>query len=80
MSRLTDILEDLERNLDKYRGDDGGSLLNRRLVLRSAVEAWGREQYEEGRRDGVRDVHDAQREAKRRADEAAKEQEGNDDA
>jgi hypothetical protein len=79
MSRLTDMLEDLERDLDKYRADDADALLNRRLVLRRAMEAWGREQYEDGHRDGVRDVHDARREAKRRGDEAAKEQEGRDD-
>jgi hypothetical protein len=32
------------------------SELNRRLLLRKAMEAWGREQYGEGHRDGMRDV------------------------
>lgn len=78
VSRLTDALEDLERQIDKYRDDNDSALLNRRFILRKAMEAWGREQYEEGHRDGMRDVHDTRREAKRRADEAADDREGND--
>lgn len=75
MSRLTDNLEALEHELDKCRGDDAGSLLNRRFVLRAAMESWGRERYDEGHYDGGRDERDARREAQRRADEAAKETE-----
>lgn len=74
MTRLTDTLEDLEHDLDKYRADDADALLNRRFVLRKTLEAWGREQYDLGRHDGMRDVHDTRREAERRADEAAKEE------
>ena len=77
MSRLTDAVESLERDLNKYRGDRESDLLNRRFVLRKGFEAWGQEQYDLGHSDGMRDVHDTQREARRRADEAAKE-EGND--
>lgn len=71
MTRLTDAVEQLEFDLDKHRGDDGFSLLNRRLVLRKAMEAWGRGQYDEGHRDGMRDVRDATRLAGEREREAA---------
>ena len=84
MCRITDMLEDVERDLNKSRGDDENQLLQRRYVLRKRFEAWGREQYDLGHSDGMRDVHDTQREAKRRADMAAGQetqlQEGNDNA
>jgi hypothetical protein len=83
VSRLTDTLEDLERELGSYRTDHASDLLNRRFILRKALEKWGAEQYEQGHTDGMRDVHDTQREARRRADEAAgqeTQQEGNDNA
>lgn len=76
MTRLTDAVEQLEFDLDKHRGDDGFSLLNRRLVLRKAMEAWGRGQYDEGHRDGMRDVHQTANRAGELEREAAKATEG----
>jgi hypothetical protein len=77
MSRLTDAAESFERDLGKYRGDSESDLLNRRFIIRRALEIWGREQFDLGHGDGMRDVHDTQRQARRLADEAA-EEEGND--
>lgn len=77
MTRLTEAVESLERDLDKYRGDDENSLMNRRLVVRKALDSYGREQYDEGWHDGERDVHDTRREAQRRANQAAEADEEN---
>jgi inhibitor of KinA sporulation pathway (predicted exonuclease) len=71
VARLTDALEQLEFDLDKYRADDASALLNRRLMLRKALEAWGREQYGEGHRDGMRDARDTAQMAREREREAA---------
>jgi hypothetical protein len=71
-TRLTDALEQLEHDLAKYPGDSASDLLNRRLVLRKALDAHGRERYDEGHRDGIRDALDTRYEAQSRADEADK--------
>lgn len=78
MSRLTDAIESLERELRPYSTGHENDLLNRRFILRRALDTWGREQFDLGHADGMRDVHDTQRQAKRLADEA--EEEGNDGA
>ena len=67
MPRLTDTLEQLERDLAKYPGTTADDFLNRRLAFRKAVYAYGRECYGEGHHDGLRDALDA----KYRAREAA---------
>lgn len=72
MARLTDAIEQLEYDLDRYPGGDAESLLNRRLLLRKAMEAWGRDQYGEGHRDGMRDVHHTTHRASQLEREAAK--------
>jgi hypothetical protein len=71
MSRLTDRIEQLEYDLAKYPGDDRSDLLSRRLALRRHLNEWGHERYDEGHRDGMRDVSDTRSEAERRADETA---------
>lgn len=76
MARLTDAIEQLEYDLGKYPGSDADSLLNRRLLLRQAMEAWGREQRDEGHRDGLRDVHQTANRAGELEREAAKATEG----
>lgn len=60
MTRLTDALEALELDLEKYPGSTTGDLLNRRLLLRRAFQLWGRERYEEGHQDGSKDVRHTQ--------------------
>ena len=77
MSRLSDAIESLERDLRPYSTAHENDLLNRRFILRKALRAWGDERYEEGHGAGMRDVLDTRREAKRLADEAA-EEEGSD--
>jgi hypothetical protein len=67
MARLTDRIEQVEHELAKYPGDDRSDLLNRRLILRRHLEAWGRERYEEGHHDGLRDYGDTRYEAENRA-------------
>jgi hypothetical protein len=64
MPRLTDELENLERELAKYQDGSEDAHLNRRLLLREAFQAWGDARYNEGLGDGHRDVFDARRLAK----------------
>lgn len=80
MSRLSDAIESIERDLRSYSTGHENDLLNRRFILRKALRVWGDERYEEGHGDGMRDVLDTRREAKRLADEAAKAGEGKDGA
>jgi hypothetical protein len=61
MPRLTDELENLERELAKYPDGSEESHLNRRLLLREAFQSWGDARYSEGLGDGRRDVFDARR-------------------
>jgi len=70
--RLTDDLEALEHELARYPGNDESAHLNRRLILRQALQSWGDGRYAEGLADGRRDVHDARRLA-RDAEEKARE-------
>jgi hypothetical protein len=72
LPRLTDELEALEYDLAKYPGTDENAHLNRRLILRQALQSWGDNRYAEGLADGRRDVHDA-RHLARDAGEKAKE-------
>lgn len=72
MSRLTDRLFELEYDLAKYPGDSVSDLENRRLILRNAMRQWGDERYDEGHRDGSRDVRDARTLAQHYADERDK--------
>jgi hypothetical protein len=72
LPRLTDDLEALEFELARYPGTDENAHLNRRLILRQALQSWGDARYAEGLADGRRDVHDARRLA-RDAEEKAKE-------
>jgi hypothetical protein len=69
MSRLTDRLEEIEYGLARDPGDTSEALLSRRLVLRKALEAYGQEQRDEGRREGMRDALDTGYEARRLAAE-----------
>ena len=71
MPRLTDTLQALEWDLAKYPGSSASDLLNRRLVLRRAFDAHGRERYEDGYRDGMRDVNDTRHEAERLTEDKA---------
>lgn len=71
MSRLTDRLEQIEHDLAANPGGTASDLLGRRLVLRKALEAYGREQRDEGRHEGVRDALDTGYEARRLAAEKA---------
>jgi hypothetical protein len=70
VTRLTDALFGLELDLAKYPGDDENDALNRRIILRKALNEHGQERYDEGYLDGRRDVMDARAEAQRRADAA----------
>lgn len=74
MSRLSDRLFEIEIDLAKYEGDDENAALNRRMVLREALTAWGDERWKEGYHDGRRDLLDARSEARRRADAAQADQ------
>jgi hypothetical protein len=71
MARLTDRIEQVEHELAKYPGDDRSDLLNRRLILRKHLDVWGRDRYEEGHRDGLRDYGDTRYEAEQRAESVA---------
>lgn len=69
MSRLTDRLEGIEHDLARNPGDTASELLGRRLILRKALDGYGREQREEGRHEGMRDALDTGYEARRIAAE-----------
>ena len=71
MTRLTDAIEVLEHELDKNPGETSGALFARRYALRKAMDAWGREQYDEGYHDGRRDATETRYEADQRARERA---------
>lgn len=68
MSRLTDAIDEVSRQLARYPGDTEDDALNRRVLLRKAFSTWGDERYREGHTDGMRDVYDARSEAERRAE------------
>lgn len=70
MSRLSDLLFELELDLAKNEGDDENAALNRRMVLRKTLTAWGEGRWQEGYHEGRRDMLDARSEAQRRADAA----------
>ena len=74
MSRLTDVLFEVELDLAKYEGDDENAALNRRMVLRKVLTEWGDQRWQEGYHEGRRDVMDARSEAQRRAQEKEAEQ------
>lgn len=60
MSTVNDLLFGLERDLDKYPpGQSQDWALNRRLVLRKALEAAAGAGREQGYHDGMRDASDA---------------------
>lgn len=69
MSRLTDRLTEIEDGLARNLGDTAPDLLSRRLVLRKALETYGKERYDEGHQDGMRDALDTRYEASRLAAE-----------
>jgi hypothetical protein len=72
VSRLTDRLYDLEHQLDKCSGDSVSDLHSRRVVLRKAMDAHGRDRYDDGYADGytdgMKDLGDARSEADQRAE------------
>jgi hypothetical protein len=63
VSRLRDVIDQIERKLDKGDLDP----LNRRLMLRDFLGALQRESFEEGRTEGMCDAHDAENAEKRLA-------------
>ncbi len=58
MSIVSDELFGLERDLDKYPATTPDGALNRRLVLRKALEHVRSISWQEGHTDGMRDVHE----------------------
>jgi hypothetical protein len=71
MSRLSDLLSEIEFDLAKNDGDDESAAFSRRIVLRKALTEWGDERFQEGYSEGRRDMSDARMEAKRRTDMTA---------
>ena len=71
MSRLSDLLFEVDMDLARNEGDGDSAALSRRLVLRKALTDWGDQRFQEGYHEGRRDVLDARAEVQRRADKAA---------
>jgi hypothetical protein len=69
---LTDRLFALERRLAEYPGTDADSLANKRLIMREAFRDHGRDRYQEGYADGMRDTS----ETRLLADRLAEKKEG----
>ena len=56
MTSLNDRLFDIERRLAEFPEHDAASLLNRRMILRKELRAFGDDRYQEGYGDGRRDT------------------------
>jgi len=67
MSRLSDLLSEIEFGLARNEGDDEDAALSRRIVLRRALTEWGDDRFQEGYDEGRRDISAARSEVKRRA-------------
>ena len=70
MSRLSDLLSEIEFGLSRNAGDGEDAALGRRVVLRGALAEWGDERFQEGYLEGRLDMSAARLEARRRADKA----------
>lgn len=67
---VNDVLFGLEAELAKYPGTSPDDALNRRLILRKALNRVQRDGYDEGYSDALRDSSEARVLAQRAQDEA----------